>query len=574
MKVLKRTIDRAESGSLSRVDRLAAACHAVRLIVQAGSTLSKDHRNERQQAVDSLSRCSDRLPVLTAYPATYKTVGAYGQIARETPDDYSMQSYRVPEGIKEQAIQSQLAAIDSLQAIAKQAEEIQEQADRLRGLIDNLTADKPKNSQEADFISALSVCYAADTWERKRNSNQNHFGFNGSIQSNNWRTRFQKLFIRGLDRKGRLTSRHGRGVSAVRGYRVWNEILSRPGRRPSADSLQVLNGPECIRSKRIRTIARELETGEISSSYSLTHTVRELDRLSNSTAFSDSVRNTLERNYSGDFYVKQELSSLLSFRDSLHRIRLNDMLPKRCRAVNRAADRQHMLNSGTRMQLRLSQFEFVSSISIDVNRRFYSGNRSQTETFNIVLPIVACLSLTSHGLETEYSIGRVTTAELTNQNLPSRVSAAVIRCLRSCNTLHSSGLSEVKTEDIPEAYDRLDLSTDSRKAVWKLTEQVERHFRYHLQSAIDRQPNSNKDPDRRKSIARVARKLRTVPAVTLSDSYAVGNCRAGTADFCRRWNITGSTIAGRDLCKLWKNHSWAAESLFVAVLEKVTGETL
>jgi len=516
--ILNRVLNRTEKESLSRVDRLAAACHAVRLIVQEGSALSKEYRQERQKTVDSLSRYSDRLPVLTAYPATYKTGGAFGQTAQSPPDDYSLQSYQVPEGIREQVVQSQLLAIDSLQRIASQAEEIQEQADRLRSLIDSLTESKPKNSQEADFVSALTVCHAADTWDKKRNSNQNHFGFNGSILPNNWRTRFGKLFMRNFSSKGKLTSRHGRGVSAVRGFRVWDSILSRPDRRPSADSLQVLNGPECIRSKRIRTIARELQTGEISSSHSLTHTAIELDKLSNSSAFSDSVFSTLERNYSGDFYIKQTLSSLISFRNSLERLQQNQLIPDRCRAVNRAADRQHMLNSGIRMQLRLSQFEFVTSISIDVNWRVYAAQTTRTETVSIVLPIVACLSLTSQGLETEYSIGRVTTAELQNQNLPSRVSAAVIRCLRSCNTLHSSGLSEVKTEDIPEAYDRLDLAINSRKAVWKLAEQVERHFRYHLQSSIDRQPNSSDDPERRKSIARVARKLRAVPPVTLSDS--------------------------------------------------------
>ncbi|MFZ9065346.1 MAG: hypothetical protein ACO22U_17025, partial [bacterium] len=470
MKVLTKTIDRAADDSLPRVDRLAAACHSIRLVVEAGKGLSKEQQAEREKAVTALSRCSGRLPVLTAYPATYKTGGAYGQTAQESPQDYSLQSYRVPEGIQEQVVQSQLLALDNLQRIANQAGEIQEQADRLRVLIDTLTADRPQNSQEADFISALQVCPASDTWERKQNSNQNHFGFNGSIQGNNWRTRFGKLFARGYDRKGKLTSQHGRSVSAVRGFRVWNEILSRPGRIPASDNLHFRNGAESIRRNRIRTIVRELETGEVSSSHSLTHTVKELDALSNSTAFSDSVSNVLERNYSGDFYVKQCLSSLFSFRNSLERLKLSGMFPDRCRALNRAADREHMLNNGISTQLRLSQFQFLSSLTIDVSWRVYSGNHPRMETVTIVLPMVASLSLTSQGLETEYSIGRVTSKELQNQNLSSRVSAAVIRCLRSCSTLHSSGLSDVDIENAPAAYDQLDLTTNTGKAAWKLTE--------------------------------------------------------------------------------------------------------
>ncbi|MFZ9065363.1 MAG: hypothetical protein ACO22U_17110 [bacterium] len=570
MKVLKRIIDRAESGSLSRVDRLAAACHAIRLIVQAGSTLSKEQQTERSKAVDSLSRCSDRLPVLTAYPATYKTGGAFGQTAQSPSDDYSAKSYQIPTGIREQAIQSQLDAIDSLQTIAGQAQEIQEQADRLRVLIDTLTADRPQNSQEADFISALAVCHASDMWERNKNTNQNHFGFNGSIQGNNWRTRFGKLFVRGYARRGKLTSQHGRSVSAVRGFRVWDEILSRPDSKPASDSLHFRNGAESIRRNRIWTIVRELQTGAIASSNSLTHTVKELDALSNSTAFSDSVERTLERNYSGDFYVRQCLSSLFSFRNSLERLKLSGMFPERCRAVNRAAERQHLLNNGVNCQVRLSQFEFKTSVGIVVDWRVYSSQSFTIQTVPIVLPLVACLALTSQGLETEYSVGRITGQELQRQNLPANVSAAVIRCLRSCNTLHSSGLVEIKPEDIPEAFDR----TEIGKAAWKLSEQIERHFRYHLQHSIDRTPQTNKDPDRRKSIARMAKSLRSVETVTLSDSYKAGNCKAGTADFCRRWNITGSSISGRKLCQLWKDHNWAAESLFVAVLERVTGETL
>lgn len=576
MKVLTRTIDRAANDSLPRVDRLAATCHSIRLIVAAGRALSKEQQAEREKAVTTLSRCSNRLPVLTAYPATYKTGGAFGQTAQSPSDDYSAKSYQIPEGIKQQVIQSQLDAIDSLQTIAGQAQEIQEQADRLRVLIDTLTADRPQNSQEADFISALAVCSASDMWERNKNTNQNHFGFNGSIQGNNWRTRFGKLFDRGYAKRGKLTSQHGRSVSAVRGFRVWDQILSRPNSKPAADSLHFRNGAESIRRNRIWTIVRELETGEVSSSHSLTHTVKELDELSNSTAFSDSVERTLERKYSGDFYNKQCLSSLFSFRDSLERLKLSGMFPDRCRALNRAADREHVLNNGVSTQLRLSRFQFVSSLTIDVNWRVYSGNRPghRMEAVTIVLPMVACLSLTSQGLETEYSIGRVSPKELQNQNLPSRVSVAVIRCLRNCNTLHSSGLSDIDSKNAPAAFDQFDLTTNTGKAVWKLTEQIERHFRYHLQSSIDRTPNNAHDPDRRKSIARMAVKLRTVPSVTLSDSYSVGNCKAGTADFCRRWGITGNEITGRNLCSLWRDHSWAAESLFVAVLEKVTGETL
>jgi hypothetical protein len=576
-KVLNRVLDRAETESLSRVDRLAAACHAVRLIVETGADLTRRQESERRQAVKQIEEIRDRLPRLESHPARYKTGGIFGQTAQQTAENYDSDSFRVPDGLAEQVLTCQLSAIDKLQQISGEADTLQLQADRLSAAVQNLTADKPKHAGEADLVSALSVCHADSRWNGKQNQEQNQFGFNGSIIPPRYQHgRFRRVFNRGQVKRGKLTSCHGRGISAARGYRVWEEILESAADRPSRDTLSYRYGADGIRRDRVRQIVRELDSGQVLSRHSLTHSVLLFDTLSDSTAFSAAIRAGLNQ-YGGQFHIDRALSDLFAFRRHYRRLSDSGMIPERCKAVNRSARRAITSEAGTSRQIRLTVPEYRAGLSVSFNWMHYqSSGQGVRMSAEIVVPLVCCLSLTTSGLESEFAIGKIRQRDLELQGLSPRVSAAVIRCLDGVQTIHSSGLESLDVSKVPEAFNGPDIHTDTGKAVWKLTETADRELRYHLTSYLNRQrgESSPVSPDRRSAIARVARRLNSVESVSLSDSYAVGNCKAGTADFCRRWGISENRISGANLCRLWKRHGWKTESLFVSVLERVTGESL
>lgn len=576
--ILDRVLDRAETESLSRVDRLAAACHAVRMIVASGADLTRRQESARGQAVRQISDIRDKLPRLTTSPVHYKTGGMYGQTAQKPAENYDSDSFRVPDDLTGQILSAQLSAVEELQGISGEADTLQIQADRLSAAIQSLTAEKPRHAGEADFLSALSVCHADSRWNGKQNENQNQFGFNGSIVPPRYtHGRYRRTFNRGQRARGKLSSCHGRGISAARGFRVWNHILESAADRPSRDTLSDRNGADSIRRARVRQIIRELDSGKILSCHSLTNSVLWFDSLSDSTAFSDAIRAGMYQ-YGGQFYIDRALSELFAFRRHYRRLSDGGMIPARCRAVNRAARRAITGEAGTACQVRLTIPEYRAGLSLSVSVENYDRQTGQRDrlTAEIVVPLVCCLSLTACGLESEYAIGKIRTRDLELQGLPPRVSAAVIRCLEGVQTIHSSGLESLDLSRVPAAFDSPEISTDTGKAVWKLTETADRQLRYHLSSYLNRQRDDTSPvyPDRRSAIARIARRLNSVESVSLSDSYAAGNCKPGTADFCRRWGITDSKISGADLCRKWQKHGWKAESLFIAVLERVTGVEL
>lgn len=91
--------------------------------------------------------------------------------------------------------------------------------------------------------------------------------------------------------------------------------------------------------------------------------------------------------------------------------------------------------------------------------------------------------------------------------------------------------------------------------------------------AVDRERDAAAARERqRQRLARTARTLRTLPRVTLDDSYAVGNCRPGTADFCRQLGITSASISGRELCQHWRQAGWPDNSLFIRVVDRLARE--
>lgn len=64
-------------------------------------------------------------------------------------------------------------------------------------------------------------------------------------------------------------------------------------------------------------------------------------------------------------------------------------------------------------------------------------------------------------------------------------------------------------------------------------------------------------------------KLRAIPELSLRDSYAIGNCAAGTEGFCRQIGVSVDRIEGRELARKWHRAGMPLNSLFSRVIEHV-----
>jgi hypothetical protein len=73
--------------------------------------------------------------------------------------------------------------------------------------------------------------------------------------------------------------------------------------------------------------------------------------------------------------------------------------------------------------------------------------------------------------------------------------------------------------------------------------------------------------------AHVLRALRSLPMVSLQDSFKVGNCNVGTSDFTSRLGIQSDTIQGRELACLWVKANYIQEYRFVPVVEAAVKRT-
>jgi len=130
-----------------------------------------------------------------------------------------------------------------------------------------------------------------------------------------------------------------------------------------------------------------------------------------------------------------------------------------------------------------------------------------------------------------------------------------------------------EAECIPDHVRTLHLDdADDDNAVRVLTDRLadaERNAEYRRRS---RRSAEEARRLQRQRTAAVARTLRTLPQVTLADSYAVGNCRPGTAEFCQRIGVTESALSGAALCRRWRRAGWPDNSLFVRVVERLAQE--
>lgn len=127
-----------------------------------------------------------------------------------------------------------------------------------------------------------------------------------------------------------------------------------------------------------------------------------------------------------------------------------------------------------------------------------------------------------------------------------------------------------EAECVPDCVQTFHATTaDDAAAVESLTERIEDAERRAEYRRRERRSAAERRLLQRQRTAKVARALLSIPRVTLSDSYAVGNCRPGTREFCERIGVTESSLTGAELCRRWKLAGWPDNSLFVRVVERL-----
>lgn len=74
---------------------------------------------------------------------------------------------------------------------------------------------------------------------------------------------------------------------------------------------------------------------------------------------------------------------------------------------------------------------------------------------------------------------------------------------------------------------------------------------------------------KRLSVAKLLRQVRSLPIIDLASSYAVGNCRPGTASFIAQLKLTevGTSIDGRSLARRWRDSQYPQFDRFAPVVE-------
>ena len=110
------------------------------------------------------------------------------------------------------------------------------------------------------------------------------------------------------------------------------------------------------------------------------------------------------------------------------------------------------------------------------------------------------------------------------------------------------------------------LAPDGTPNAQAISEALESGSRYHFQwkreEALRRLTQNQR-------IAKLLRALRSIPKLTLSDSYAAGNCVPGTEQFCRQLGIapdSSAAVTGRELAVLWRNRSYPQQERFANVI--------
>ena len=125
-------------------------------------------------------------------------------------------------------------------------------------------------------------------------------------------------------------------------------------------------------------------------------------------------------------------------------------------------------------------------------------------------------------------------------------------------------------ECVPDHTQTVHLSTvDDASAIETLTERLASAERQAEWRRSERRSAAERQMMQRQRTAKLARLLLTIPRVTIQDSYAVGNCRPGTAEFCERIGVREKSLSGPELCRRWREAGWPDNSLFARCVESL-----
>lgn len=419
-------------------------------------------------------------------------------------------------------------------------------ADRLHKLRTELiSSDKlQRNSATYELRSLLLALQPRQKYRGCVPTLNNVFGFNGSAMDElrnartlrSWKT--PHIGQRSLSLRGKT----GGVASVARGERLL-ETYSRQrwgvrnvGQR--FDELQ--NNSVDNRCDRLRYAAtQQLRNGNPQSI--LARTIAELDSLTvaNNWEWEIALRKTYGK--PNPVAVVRELRTVREYAATA-----TDIEPlERWRGCDRLRQRATDNSPGVAVQFVVSTPQPFGIVTVELPEHIATVIGCEPGTFQ--LPVIRWKTLQVGGSEYwEYATATVQ---------PGSVPGFVRYALQYVSTLHENCNPEQRVEG--------SCATD------KLKERIEREFSSRLYLYRNQRNKEKLALSLRKRNAQTLRQLRSIPVITLQDSYNVGNCVPGTAEFCRSLGITTSSVTGRELAKFWKRSGYVQNSLFFAVVDKL-----
>lgn len=417
-------------------------------------------------------------------------------------------------------------------------------ADRLHKLRTELISlDKlQRNSATYEFRSLLLALRPREKYRGCVPTLNNVFGFNGSAMDElrnartlrSWKTPHigqRSLSIRGKT-NGVASIARGERLLKTYSHQRWGS--SRNGQRFDELQANMLDS----RYDRLRYAAtQQLRNGNPRSI--LARAVAELDSLTVANNWEAALQKTYGK--PNPVAVVRELRTVREYAATA-----TDIEPlERWRACDRLRQRSTDNVPGVAVQFVVSTPQPFGIVTVELPERIATAIGCEPGTFQ--LPVIRWKTLQVGGSEYwEYATATVQ---------PGTVPGFVRYALQYVSTLHESCNPEQRVEG--------SCATD------KLKERIEREFSHRLYLYRNQRNKEKLALSLRKRNAQTLRQLRRIPAVTLQDSYDVGNCVPGTAEFCRSLGITTSSVTGRELAKFWKRSGYVQNSLFFAVVDNL-----
>lgn len=412
-------------------------------------------------------------------------------------------------------------------------------ADRLHKLRTELISSEQlqRNSATYELRSLLLALQPREKYRGCVPQLNNVFGFNGDAMDElrnartlrSWKT--PNIGQRSLSIRGKT----GGVASVARGERLLKTYFhqrwgsSRNGQRFDELQANMLDS----RYDRLRYAAnQQLRNGNPRSI--LARAVAELDSLTVANNWQSALNKTYGK--PNPVAVVRELRNVREYAATA-----TDIEPlERWRGCDRLRQRATDNSPGVAVQFVISQPQPFGIVTVELPERIATVIGCEHGTFQ--LPVVRWKTLQVGGSEYwEYATATVQ---------PGSVPGFVRYALQYVSTLH-----ENCSED--------SCATD------KLKERIQQEFSQRLYVYRNQRNKEKLALSLRKRNAQTLRQLRRIPVVTLQDSYNVGNCVPGTAEFCRSLGITTNSVTGRELAKFWKRSGYVQNSLFFAVVDKL-----